>query len=46
MEALFAQVDYWHWLVFGGVLLLIEVMAPSFYFLWLACAAAITGLLL
>jgi len=46
MEALFAQVDYWHWLVAGGLLLLIEVLAPSFFFLWLAVAAAVTGLVL
>lgn len=46
MEALLAQVDYWHWWIFAGVLLLIEVVAPSFFFLWLAVAAAITGLVM
>ena len=46
MEALIQQVDYWHWWILAGILLLIEVMAPSFFFLWLSIAAAITGLVL
>ena len=46
MEGLIAQVDYWRWWILGGILLLIEVMLPSFFFLWLAIAAAITGLVL
>lgn len=46
MEAFFSEVDYWHWWIFAGVLLLIEVAAPSFFFLWLAIAAAVTGVLL
>jgi membrane protein implicated in regulation of membrane protease activity len=46
MDALLAQVDYWHWLIFGGVLLLIEVLAPSFFFLWMAVAAAVVALVM
>ncbi len=46
METLLAQVDYWHWWILAGVMLLIEVLAPSFYFLWLAIAAAIVGLVM
>lgn len=46
MEALFANVDYWHWWILAGVLLIIEVAAPSFFFLWLSIAAGITGLAL
>jgi hypothetical protein len=46
MEALIQQVDYWHWWILAGILLLIEVLAPSFFFLWLSIAAAITGLIL
>jgi len=44
MAELLANVDYWHWLILGGVLLLVEVAAAGFFFLWLAVAAAITGL--
>ncbi len=46
MEAYFADIDYWHWWILGGVLLIIEILAPSFFFLWMAIAAAITGVVL
>ncbi len=36
----------WHWLVLALVLLIIELMAPASFFLWLGIAAAVTGLLL
>lgn len=37
---------FWHWLVLGSALLLIEVFTPGFVFIWLAVAAGATGLLL
>ena len=46
MAAIFANIDYWHWLILAGILLIIEVAAPSFFFLWLSVAAGITGLAL
>ncbi len=46
MDTLFAQVDYWHWLILGGALLLIEVLAPSFFFLWMAVAASVVALVM
>ncbi len=46
MEDWFGKIDYWHWWIVGGVMLLIEVIAPSFYFLWLAIAAAAVGLVM
>jgi len=46
MEALMQQIDYWHWWILAGILLLIELAAPSFYFMWLAIAAAVTGLVM
>ena len=46
MENFFASIDYWHWWILAGVLLIIEVAAPSFFFLWLSVAAGITGLAL
>ncbi len=36
----------WHWLALAGVLLIIEVLAPAAFFLWIGIAAAITGLVL
>ncbi len=46
MDALFSQIDYWHWWILAGILLILEVSAPSFFFLWLTIAAAITGFVL
>ena len=46
MEDFFARIDYWHWWILAGILLIIEVAAPSFFFLWLSIAAGITGLAL
>ena len=46
MDMLLSAIDYWHWWILAGILLIIEISAPSFFFLWLAIAAAITGLVL
>lgn len=46
MAGLLANIDYWHWLILAGILLLVEVAAAGFFFLWLAVAAVITGLVL
>ncbi len=46
MEALFAQVDYWHWWILGVLLVVLEVFAPGTFFLWLAIAAGINGVVL
>lgn len=46
MESLVWDVDYWQWWILGVLLLLIEIMAPGFFFLWLAIAAAVVGFLL
>lgn len=47
MESLFpATIVYWHWWVLALALLILEVFAPGFIFLWLAVAAGIVGLML
>lgn len=47
MESLFAStIVYWHWWVLALALLILEVFAPGFIFLWLAVAAGIVGLIL
>jgi hypothetical protein len=43
MEAFFANMDYWHWLVFGLVLIIIELFAWSTFFLWMGVSAMMTG---
>jgi membrane protein implicated in regulation of membrane protease activity len=37
---------FWHWLVLGVVLAIIEVFAPGAFFLWLGISAAIVGVIL
>ncbi|PWV64672.1 NfeD family protein [Plasticicumulans acidivorans] len=36
---------YWNWWLLGVVLMIVEVLAPGFFFLWLGVSAAIVGLL-
>lgn len=38
------EIVYWHWFIFGGFLLAIELGLGSAYLLWLACAAFLTGI--
>ncbi len=38
-----SQIDYWHWLVLGIVLVVLEVLSPGVYFLWLGIAAIVVG---
>lgn len=39
-------IQYWHWLVLGLVLLILEVFAPTVFFMWLGVAAGLVGLLM
>ena len=38
--------QFWHWMILGLALAVIEVMAPGTFFLWLGIAAGATGLVL
>jgi membrane protein implicated in regulation of membrane protease activity len=40
------DIVFWHWWILAGLLLILELTAPSFFFLWLGIAAAATGFLL
>jgi inner membrane protein len=44
MIELLQSVVFWHWWVLGVGLLVLEVLAPGSFFLWLAVAAGLTGL--
>lgn len=37
------KVVFWHWWVLGVVLLVLEMMAPGAFFLWMAVATAVVG---
>lgn len=43
MSDFFASMEFWHWFAFGGVLLLIEMIAPATIFLWPGIAAVVMG---
>jgi len=43
---LFEHVVFWHWWILAGVLLILELTSPVFFFLWIGIAAAAVGLLL
>lgn len=38
--------EFWHWWVFGIVLIILELFVPGAFFMWLGIAAGIVGLLL
>jgi membrane protein implicated in regulation of membrane protease activity len=46
LTALLAMAKFWHWWIFGAVLLIVEVAAPGAFFLWMGVSAGITGLVL
>jgi membrane protein implicated in regulation of membrane protease activity len=35
---------YWNWWLLGVVLMIIEAIAPGFFFLWMGVAALLVGL--
>lgn len=37
---------YWHWIAIGFGLMAIEILVPSFFFLWLGAAALAVGLIM
>ncbi|WP_019585975.1 NfeD family protein [Deinococcus apachensis] len=39
------RVQSWHWWVLGALLLILEVLAPGVFFVWLALAALVLGLI-
>ena len=43
MTMLLEHLVFWHWWVLGLALLVLEVVMPGTFFLWLAIAAGITG---
>ena len=40
-----SSLGIWNWLIFGLVLLILEILAPGFLFIWFGLAALVTGAL-
>ena len=45
MPPLFSEIAFWHWWILAVLLTIIEMVAPGFFCIWLAGAAALTGLI-
>jgi membrane protein implicated in regulation of membrane protease activity len=45
MSEMFATLGNWNWLIFGVILMALEVLAPGIFLLWLGLAALLVGLL-
>ena len=43
MQELFPVIGNWFWWIIAAILLLVELMAPGVFFMWLAFAAASVG---
>jgi len=41
-----SHIVFWHWWILAGVLLILELTTPVFFFLWLGFSAASVGFLL
>ncbi|MEE4243853.1 MAG: NfeD family protein [Kangiellaceae bacterium] len=45
MTEWFTNIEPWHWLTFGFVLMILEMLAPSTLFLWMGVSAIVVSLL-
>jgi membrane protein implicated in regulation of membrane protease activity len=45
MSEYFATLLFWHWWVVALVLIIVEMVAPGFFLMWIGGAAAVTGLI-
>ena len=42
----FGQIEFWYWLVAAVIMIVVEMLLPAAYFLWMGISAFIVGLLL
>lgn len=45
MEQFFPILGAWTWFVAAGILLILELLSPGVFFIWLGVAAALTGII-
>ena len=45
MTEMFATLGNWNWLIFGIILMALEVLAPGIFLFWLGLAALLVGLI-
>jgi membrane protein implicated in regulation of membrane protease activity len=45
MSEVLATIQFWHWWILGLGLVIIELIVPGFFLLWIGIAAGLTGVL-
>ncbi len=45
MENLWISLGSWNWVILAGLMLLVELAAPGIFFIWLALAAFVVGVI-
>jgi len=46
MESIFTQLEFWHWLTIAAIFIILEILSPGIFFLWLGLAAAGVGIIM
>lgn len=46
MGALLGQIEFWHWWILAVVLMILELLVPAAFFMWIAASAAVVGVVL
>jgi hypothetical protein len=44
MSEYFSTLLFWHWWILALALIIVEMVAPGFFLMWIGAAAAVTGL--
>ncbi len=46
MEPFISHLEFWHWLTFALILIILEMLSPGVFLMWLGIAAGIVGLVM
>ncbi|MBF0454926.1 MAG: NfeD family protein [Magnetococcales bacterium] len=46
MDDFVSHLNHYHWWIIGVALVILEILAPAFFFLWLGVSAGLVGLIL
>ncbi len=46
MEPFITHLEFWHWLTFALILIILEMLSPGVFLMWLGIAAGIVGLVM
>jgi membrane protein implicated in regulation of membrane protease activity len=46
MIELFDAMTFWHWFIFGAILMMLEIMVMGMFLLWIGLAAIMVGVIM